>query len=141
MCISLRRLPITRERNILKKNRFLRFFVSAFVILISKLILQDVFERLSFDPYVAYATVHFFVFFISYFIHLKFTFRQTLSFKSLLQYFQMVFVFKLIDYVVFAGAFAFFEVSSKIAILSATLILFLIRFSALDKRFRPAPKL
>lgn len=110
----------------------------AAVALSFKLLCQWGFERLGFDALVAYSLVHIAVFFLSYFLHVGFTFKQKHSWHSLKVYFKTVLGFKVLDYFVFAVVFTSFEVSSKLAIVLATGILFLLRFSVLRLRFSPS---
>lgn len=119
----------------MKNAKFFRFVVSAFAMLLSKMALQSGLETINVQPYLAYGIVHVIILFMSYGMHLGFTFGQAFSWASFKQYFRMVAVFKVIDYALFAGVFTFFDVSSKWAIMGATLGLFLVRFGALDKSF------
>lgn len=111
-------------------------FVAA-IALSFKLLCQWGFERIGFEALVAYSLVHVAVFFLSYFLHVGFTFKQKHTLKSLKIYFKTVLGFKLLDYFVFAVVFTGFEVSSKFAIVLATGILFLLRFGVLRLRFSP----
>jgi putative flippase GtrA len=85
---------------------------------------------------IAYGTIQILVFFFSYLLHSKSSFKAKLSLKAMWEYFKVLVIFQILDYLIFVIVFAYFGISSHLSILIATLILFFLRFLMMRRAFR-----
>lgn len=84
---------------------------------------------------IAYGLVQIFVFFFSYLLHSKASFNARLSFKTMWEYFRVLVIFQILDYLIFVIVFSYFGISSHLSILVATFILFFSRFIMMRRAF------
>ncbi|MEY4670040.1 MAG: hypothetical protein RL518_2739 [Pseudomonadota bacterium] len=85
-------------------------------------------------PLVSYLIVQFVVFFISYILHATVSFRShDFSIGTIWRYFTTVISFKVIDYLVFSVIFAYFHINAMAAVLIASLLIMLVRFTAVRR--------
>jgi hypothetical protein len=113
--------------------QFLRFGMSCAVALGSKL--GAMWLCLKFlDPYVSYLVVQVFVFFVSYALHVSFSFNsKDFSLSTMWRYFQTVISFKVIDYLVFSVIFAYFHIDALAAVFLTSLGIMMVRFAAVRR--------
>jgi hypothetical protein len=113
--------------------QFVRFALSCAIALGSKLAamwlcLQYV------DPYTSYLLVQVFVFFVSYALHVSFSFNsKDFSLDSMWRYFQTVISFKVIDYLVFSVIFAYLRIDALAAVFLTSLAIMTVRFTAVRR--------
>jgi len=86
----------------------------------------------------AYAVVQVLVFVGSYLLHARITFDVRLSLRGLLTYLRTMIVFQTLDWLVFAVAFTRLGIDSVPAILTATAVVFVIRFLFVRRTLRGA---
>ena len=79
-------------------------------------------------PLLAYLLVHVVTFFVSYSLHSRFSFQAAYSWNKLRQYGTTVIAFKIIDYLLFAVLFTYWEIEALWAVLVASLMVMLLRF-------------
>jgi hypothetical protein len=113
--------------------QFLRFAISCSVALGLKL--GAMWACLHFfDPYISYLFVQVFVFFVSYALHVSFSFNsKDFSLHTMWRYFQTVISFKVIDYLVFSVIFAYFHIDALAAVFLTSLAIMTIRFTAVRR--------
>ena len=84
---------------------------------------------------IAYGLIQIFVFLFSYLLHSKSSFQTNLSLKNIWEYFKVVVIFQILDYLIFVIVFAHFGISSHLSILITTAILFFLRFLMVRRAF------
>ncbi len=89
-------------------------------------------------PYLSYMILHAVLLLIGWFFHSLVSFRQSLGLVGFFRYSQTVFAFKALDFLVFSVLAYAGDVASVVAVLTASAILFLLRFLVLS-RFVFAP--
>lgn len=114
-------------------TQFARFSCSCAVALGSKLGTMWLCLKL-FPAMVSYLIVQVVVFFISYLLHTFFSFKAAkLSLGAMGRYFTTVISFKVVDYLVFSVIFAYFHIDAMAAVLIASLLIMVVRFTAVRK--------
>lgn len=113
--------------------QFARFSCSCALALGSKLGTMWLCLKL-FSPMMSYLIVQVVVFFISYLLHTFFSFKSAeLSLTAMWRYFTTVISFKVVDYLVFSVIFAYFHIDAMAAVLIASLLIMVVRFTAVRK--------
>jgi len=85
-------------------------------------------------PLVSYLIVQVVVFFISYLLHATVSFRShDFSLSTIWRYFTTVISFKVVDYLVFSVIFAYFHIDAMAAVLIASLLIMVVRFTAVRR--------
>lgn len=113
--------------------QFTRFTCSCAVALGSKLGTMWLCLKV-FSPMVSYLIVQVVVFFVSYLLHTFFSFKSAeLSLGAMWRYFTTVISFKVVDYLVFSVIFAYLHIDAMAAVLIASLLIMVVRFSAVRK--------
>ena len=85
-------------------------------------------------PMVSYLIVQVVVFFISYLLHATVSFRsRDFSLRTIWRYFTTVISFKVVDYLVFSVVFAYLHIDAMAAVLIASLLIMLVRFTAVRR--------
>lgn len=119
--------------------QFSRFTCSCAVALGSKLGTMWLCLKL-FSPMISYLIVQVVVFFISYLLHTFFSFKsQKASLTAMWRYFSTVISFKVIDYLVFSVIFAYLQIDAMAAVLIASLLIMVVRFTAIRKALTHGP--
>ncbi len=110
--------------------QFIRYGTSCAIALGAKLGVMWLCLKL-FNPFLSYLLVQVFIFFFSYAMHIKVSFKDSKhSSKTLLKYFHTVIGFKILDYIVFSGIFVYFEIDALLAVFITSLAILCIRFVA-----------
>ncbi|MGJ8638930.1 MAG: GtrA family protein [Opitutaceae bacterium] len=117
-------------------NSFFKYGINSASVLAIKLSITWILLQLLLSPFIAYAIVHVVIFFVSYFIHTKWSFNVQRSKKSITRYFQAVIIFKIIDYLTFSILFSLLNIDALIAVILATLTIACFRFLTLNKMLR-----
>lgn len=90
-------------------------------------------------PLAAYLIVQVILTGISYALHARFTFRQQHSLRSFSRYARVIVLFQILDYLLFAVLLEWLQWDTTFSILSATVVIFLVRFLAVRRSFRASP--
>ena len=85
----------------------------------------------------AYLFVHIAVFFISYAIHARWSFRVPFSLFGVRDYFKTVIAFKIVDYLLFSVFFKLFNIEALWCVVLATLAVALVRFVFVKQALSP----
>lgn len=85
------------------------------------------------DGMVAYALALAVTSIVSYFLHSRLTFSAKYSLSSFLRYFRTLAVFNGVDYLMFSVLFKIWDVQAPVAVLCASIAIFLFRFFAVKK--------
>ncbi len=126
---------------IISKKLFLeafRFGITGLVLLSIKLLLMSLLKNWM-TPLIAYAIIHVLIFFMSYLLHSKFTFKKALAWGKLGAFFKAVILIKAFDYVLFSILFVRFDINSNASILTATLVVLIFRYLSLKITFKNNP--
>lgn len=115
---------------------FLRYGTNSVVVLCFKLLLVWLLT-LWLNAYWAYFWTHICVFLFSYTIHSKYSFRSEMTLSSLKRYFLAVIAIKIFDYLIFAVAFTYFQITALASVIVATLVIAVMRFFLARSALRP----
>jgi len=114
-------------------TQFARFSCSCALALGSKLGTMWVCLKI-FPAMVSYMIVQVVVFFVSYLLHSTVSFRsREISGETMWRYFTTVVSFKAVDYLVFSVVFAYLGIDAMAAVVIASLLIMMVRFTAVRK--------
>ena len=108
----------------------LRFARGSVCVLAVKVMLVAIFVKIVAAP-IAYFFTHIIIFFVSYCIHSKWTFKEELNLNNLKKFFFAVALIKLLDWSIFSVLFVYFQANEIVLVITTTAIIALVRFAAI----------
>lgn len=111
---------------------FLRYGVNSALVLCIKLSMAWLLLQ-CFSPSLAYLLIHILIFFVSYLIHARWSFRVKTSSTGIFQYFRVVILFKCADYLCFSILLVWLKIEALWCITFATLLVACARFIAVNR--------
>ena len=116
----------------------MRYATNCGFVLATKLLLTWLFV-FWLNPSLAYLVVHVIIFFVSYTLHSKVTFKTKVSWSSLRAYFGAVIGFKCLDYLIFSVLLAALNMTAGFCVLAASICVMFVRFVVVRKVLKRTP--